>query len=294
MTRAATAAGVAVACAASIVPAYAAPVAAQSAGSFTISGSANGPMAPGVVVPIDLRFDNPHPFALSITDVRVAVAGVSAIHADAQHPCSAEDFQVQQIASTAAIAVSADSSQSLSDLGFVSAQWPAVSMLNRPVNQDGCKGVSLTLAYTATAIAAGTPPGAGPQPAGGPSPAGPSAPSATATPSRGPATPSASLTPSQAPAAAGAPGDGGPPRTSGGEDRPALLQRVFDAVADGVIEATPAVLKGARIPLYLLPLVLLFLVIQNEIDRRDPKLALAPSYPDADLPFDYDPRTAPA
>ncbi len=35
----------------------------------------------------------------------------------------------------------------------------------------------------------------------------------------------------------------------------------------------------------VLLLVLAFLVVQDRIDRRDPKLALAPVYPDPDLPF---------
>ncbi|GAB7193516.1 hypothetical protein NUM3379_42260 [Kineococcus sp. NUM-3379] len=39
-------------------------------------------------------------------------------------------------------------------------------------------------------------------------------------------------------------------------------------------------------PVLLLLLILLFLVIQDRVDRRDPKLALAPLYPDADALFE--------
>jgi hypothetical protein len=64
------------------------------------------------------------------------------------------------------------------------------------------------------------------------------------------------------------------------------LENGIDEVADFVERAAPAVIKGARLPLGLLLIALLFLLIQHEIDRRDPKLALAPSYADPDLAFD--------
>jgi hypothetical protein len=47
--------------------------------------------------------------------------------------------------------------------------------------------------------------------------------------------------------------------------------------------------KRSAFPVGLLLLVLGFLSIQNRIDRRDPKLALAPVYPTPDLPFDAPP-----
>jgi hypothetical protein len=30
--------------------------------------------------------------------------------------------------------------------------WPAVGMVDRPVNQDGCKGASVTLRYEASGV----------------------------------------------------------------------------------------------------------------------------------------------
>jgi hypothetical protein len=44
------------------------------------------------------------------------------------------------------------------------------------------------------------------------------------------------------------------------------------------------VLRSA-FPLLLIILALLFLSIQDRIDRKDPKLALAPARPDPQLPF---------
>jgi hypothetical protein len=44
--------------------------------------------------------------------------------------------------------------------------------------------------------------------------------------------------------------------------------------------------KRSAFPSALLVLVMAFLTLQNRIDRRDPKLALAPVHPTPDLPFD--------
>jgi len=45
------------------------------------------------------------------------------------------------------------------------------------------------------------------------------------------------------------------------------------------------VLERSAFPLLLLVLVALFLLVQDHIDRRDPKLALAPLRAEPDLPF---------
>jgi hypothetical protein len=46
--------------------------------------------------------------------------------------------------------------------------------------------------------------------------------------------------------------------------------------------------SAATFVLYLI--VVLFLVIQDRIDRNDPKLALAPVFGEPDLPFDDPPN----
>jgi hypothetical protein len=53
--------------------------------------------------------------------------------------------------------------------------------------------------------------------------------------------------------------------------------------------AAPAA-KGASYGLGTLPLLFLFLLVQDRIDRRDPKLAKAPTYADPDLTFTSEPR----
>lgn len=60
-----------------------------------------------------------------------------------------------------------------------------------------------------------------------------------------------------------------------GPDAPvAAAGRVIDTLTQGV-----------GFPFLLLLLVLLFLLVQHEIDRRDPKLALAPVHAERDLGF---------
>lgn len=57
-----------------------------------------------------------------------------------------------------------------------------------------------------------------------------------------------------------------------------LLRRVAEVAAQ--------VGKRSAFPVALLLMVLGFLTVQNRIDRKDPKLALAPVYPTPDLEFD--------
>jgi hypothetical protein len=59
-----------------------------------------------------------------------------------------------------------------------------------------------------------------------------------------------------------------------------------------VVRAAPAALKGGAFGLGTLPFLLIFLLLQREIDKRDPKLALAPSYADAYLMFEVDPNSS--
>jgi hypothetical protein len=60
------------------------------------------------------------------------------------------DFTVDQTSSGLEITVAARATSALSNLGVSSAKQPHVGMLNRPANQDGCRGASLTLADTAS------------------------------------------------------------------------------------------------------------------------------------------------
>ena len=98
--------------------------------------------------PIDLRITNHHDVTLSVTRLVVAMGPVTAPNADARRPCSVEDFALVQVRGTLQLPLAAHSTKALGDLGVDRATWPRVGMVDRRVNQDGCKGASLTLFYT--------------------------------------------------------------------------------------------------------------------------------------------------
>jgi predicted phage tail protein/sugar lactone lactonase YvrE len=63
--------------------------------------------------------------------------------------------------------------------------------------------------------------------------------------------------------------------------QPGVLGEVFENVSTVVT----GLLEEPAFPMILIGLVVTFLVLQNRLDRRDPKLALAPVYPDPHLYF---------
>jgi hypothetical protein len=122
----------------------------NSSESFGVVGDATEPISPGVMVPLDLEFTNPHTFPISIADLRVTVLQVSAPNADDTHPCAVGDFAVDQVSSSVEITLAAGATSTLRSFHLPAASWPHVGMVDRSVNQDGCKGASLTLDYAAS------------------------------------------------------------------------------------------------------------------------------------------------
>ena len=118
--------------------------------SFVISANATRPMSPGVRVPLDLRLRNSNKTNMSVTDVEVVVRGVDAPNSTDQRPCLLEDFTVDQVADDLALTLPPEATSSLSGLSLPSGQWPQVGLRNTSVNQDGCKGASLTLDFSAS------------------------------------------------------------------------------------------------------------------------------------------------
>jgi hypothetical protein len=70
---------------------------------------------------------------------------------------------------------------------------------------------------------------------------------------------------------------------------PSRAVRGLGELIERIARVAAEVGKRSAFPSALLLLVLGFLSIQNRIDRRDPKLALAPVYPTPDLDFDGPP-----
>lgn len=125
-----------------VVPPQAAP--------FTISGKF-APLWPGVSAPVDLALTNPSSQPITVSSLKVALVRISAPHATGALPCSAADFGVRQFSGSYPLTVPARATVHLSALGVSAALQPQVTMLDRPVDQDGCEGATLTLSYSGTA-----------------------------------------------------------------------------------------------------------------------------------------------
>jgi hypothetical protein len=108
--------------------------------------------------PLNLSFANPYNFSggLKILSVTVTVQQGTSKDGQANPGCIGPDnIAVTQATFAPAPAspptVPRNSTKSLSDLGVPSAQWPQISMLNQPWNQDACKGTTFNFSYTGTA-----------------------------------------------------------------------------------------------------------------------------------------------
>ena len=122
----------------------------ESPASITIEGRSAGLIRPGVMVPLDLSFDNPQDHPVTLDELAVTVTGIEAPRADDEHPCTMADFVVRQLSGSLALVLDGGTVSALSDLDVADEDWPAVGMRARPVNQDGCKDAVITLAYEAS------------------------------------------------------------------------------------------------------------------------------------------------
>ena len=104
-------------------------------------------MTPGVWSSLDLSLTNSGDAAILVSGLTVSLSGVSAPNADDEHPCTVSDFAVDQADDSLALRLEAGERSSLSTLRLPVASWPQVRMLNRSMNQDGCKESTLTLDY---------------------------------------------------------------------------------------------------------------------------------------------------
>jgi hypothetical protein len=135
-----------------VVPPVVPPLVSPDA--FTIAGSLPGLLTPGTGAPLDLTLTNLENTDLLITTLDVEVTTVSGPRGGSTRGCDPDDFSVQQFSGRAGFTLRASSSADLGELGFGPREWPQVSMLNLPVNQDGCKGASLSLSFSGTATEA--------------------------------------------------------------------------------------------------------------------------------------------
>jgi hypothetical protein len=86
-----------------------------------------------------------------VTAVTVTVSAVTAPNATTERRCTAQDFQALPYRADGPLRLDARTTATLSQLGVPDVRLPAIKMLNRPVNQDGCKGAEVHLRYRITA-----------------------------------------------------------------------------------------------------------------------------------------------
>ena len=122
---------------------------------YTIGGRITTPLYPGgAPSPIKLRFSNPNvgsggsgAIGVQISNLTVTISAVSGPSATPELPCTISDFAVTQFSGTYPFVIPQGRSN-LRTLGFVQGTWPAVRLVDRPVNQNGCRGATLTIAYS--------------------------------------------------------------------------------------------------------------------------------------------------
>jgi hypothetical protein len=113
-----------------------------------ISGSVSG-LQPATPQALDLALRNPSPEYLWVTRLTVTAKSVSAPRSSAVLPCSLTDFSTRQYSGIYPLVLAPSSTRMLSGLGIPSSQRPQVTLLNRQLNQDGCQGATVRLAFSA-------------------------------------------------------------------------------------------------------------------------------------------------
>lgn len=118
-----------------------------------IAGHTVGDLVPGASEPLDLTLTNTTGSDLEIGSLAVAISAIDAPRADEAFPCGEEDFTVVPFSEDhGGLVLPAGSTRTLSELGVATERMPRIEMLDRPVDQDGCKGATLSLSYTGYAI----------------------------------------------------------------------------------------------------------------------------------------------
>ena len=121
---------------------------------YSISGTVSTPLYPGAdAQPIDLTFSNPNAGGIpdgdvKVTSLTVAVSSVTGPNVGVLGPCDASDFAVTQF--TGGSFFVHPGTTALSSYFPSSSVWPTIRLINKPSNQDGCKGASVTLSYGGT------------------------------------------------------------------------------------------------------------------------------------------------
>jgi hypothetical protein len=113
-------------------------------GKLFAAGDVAEPLAPGAVRPVNLVLTNALATAVDVTGLTATVTSVTPAPGGA---CTQADFATLPATLSAPLRLEAQSSRTLLALGLPRSAWPAVSMIDRPVSQDGCKGAAVALRF---------------------------------------------------------------------------------------------------------------------------------------------------
>jgi hypothetical protein len=115
--------------------------------TFMISGILSSLLAPGATVAMDLSLTNPNRVKLTVTKLTAYLDGISGGLGN----CTPKDFKIHQYSGDYAFTLAASATRSLGDLKIGLTQWPQLSMINLPVNQDGCKNATVAIRFSGEA-----------------------------------------------------------------------------------------------------------------------------------------------
>ena len=132
-------------------------IASATAGGVTITGTSSTLFYPGTTVAVNLSFDNS-----SAADATVSGVTVTVRVATTNPGCDgATNYALENpdtpggntLTFPSSFVVPAGATKSLSQFGVPSADWPQITMLNLPVNQDACSGATFSVDYGYTSPA---------------------------------------------------------------------------------------------------------------------------------------------
>ena len=109
-------------------------------------------LEPGVSVPLNISFRNLLSSKVTMKNIGVKITSIVAPYATAGEGCTAADFVVVQADADFSVNLSAYQLTALAETGKSQSLWPTVTMINSALNQDGCKGATVKMAYEAEAV----------------------------------------------------------------------------------------------------------------------------------------------
>jgi hypothetical protein len=117
--------------------------------TFRISGVAETRLSPSAVASVDVSLTNPNSRPLAITRLDAQISAITTRAGSG--PCGQQDFAVRQFSGEYGFVVGPSRTTTLGRIGVPSSQWPQITMIDRPVNQDGCKNALISISFTGEA-----------------------------------------------------------------------------------------------------------------------------------------------